>query len=72
MKALECWKTETEEMSVARKKTRKKVVEKVKQDIREICKCCHMVHIAIDFISYSLFGILLKRANNINPTGIYP
>lgn len=41
-------------------------------EAREICKFCHMVHIAIDFVSYSLSGILLKRANNINPTGIYP
>lgn len=72
MKARVYWKTKPEETSVARKKKRRKAVGKVKQDIREIGTFCHMVHIAITFISYFLSGILLKRVNNINPTGIYP
>jgi len=67
-----CWKTQTDEISVGRKKKRKKVVRKVKQDINEICEVCHMFHIAINIISYSLSGTLLERASNISPTGIYP
>ena len=38
MKAMDYWRTETEEMSAARKKKGKKVVGKVKQDIKEIRK----------------------------------